>query len=142
MKLSLIQCCIAMIFAGVSLANDVAAQELLNRKISIRVENQNFETIISALEKQTDVKFTYRSKLVSNAQKISLSANNEPLFQVLDKILTPLKIKYKVFNSQVVLSRLATLNENIEVENSTQKNVSNQVSLTNHDISISGKVAD
>lgn len=142
MKLSLIQCCIAMIFAGVSLANDVAAQELLNRKISIRVENQNFETIISALEKQTDVKFTYRSKLVSNAQKISLSANNEPLFQVLDKILTPLKIKYKVFNSQVVLSRLATLNENIEVENSTQKNVSNQVSLTNNDISISGKVAD
>ncbi len=142
MKLSLIQCCIAMIFAGVCLARDVSGQDLLNRKISIRIENQDLEGVISALEKQADVKFTYRSKLISNAQKNSLSVSNEPLSQILDKILTPLKIKYKVFNNQVVLSRLVALNENIEVENLSPKNASNQVFLTNADIIISGKVAD
>lgn len=142
MKLSLIQCCIAMIFAGVCLARDVSGQDLLNRKISIRIENQDLEGVISALEKQADVKFTYRSKLISNAQKNSLSVSNEPLSQILDKILTPLRIKYKVFNNQVVLSRLVALNENIEVENLSPKNASNQVFLTNADITISGKVAD
>ena len=106
MKLSLVQMCVAMIFVGVSLAKNAEAQELLNRKVSIHIENQGFESVISAIEKQADVKFTYRPKLVSMSPKITLSVSNESLAQVLDKILIPLKIKYKVFNNQVVLSRL------------------------------------
>ncbi len=117
MKLSLIQVCIALIFAGVSLAKNAEAQELLNRKISIHIENQDLQDAISAIEKQGDVKFTYRPKLVSTSQKITLNVSNEPLSQVLDKILIPLKIKYKVFNNQVVLSRLVVSNNHFEKNN-------------------------
>ena len=46
MKLSLIQCCLAMIFVGVSLAKDVSAQDILNKKISIHLEKQDFERAI------------------------------------------------------------------------------------------------
>jgi iron complex outermembrane receptor protein len=115
MKLSLIQICFAMIFAGVSLAKNAEAQELLNRKISVRIENQNFESTLTLLEKEADVKFTYQLKLVPKSQKITLSVNSEPLAQVLDKMLTPLKIKYKVFNNQVVLSRLVQSSNPIEL---------------------------
>ena len=108
MKLSLIQCCIAMIFTGVSLARDVTAQELLNRKISIQIENQGIMSILTTIEKQADVKFTYRPKLIAASQKISLNASNESLSQVLDKILNPLKIKYKAIGNQIILSRLAS----------------------------------
>ena len=114
MKLSLVQMCVAMIFVGVSLAKNAEAQELLNRKVSIHIENQGFESVISAIEKQADVKFTYRPKLVSMSPKITLSVSNESLAQVLDKILIPLKIKYKVFNNQVVLSRLVASNNPVE----------------------------
>lgn len=108
MKLSLVQCCFAMIFTGVSLARDVAAQELLTRKISIQIENQGLMSILKTIEKQADVKFTYRPKLIATSQKISLSATNESLSQILDKILNPLKIKYKAIGNQIILSRLAT----------------------------------
>lgn len=118
MKISLFQVCIAMIFASVSLAKTAEAQELLNRKISIHIENQDLEDAISTIEKQGDVKFTYRPKLVSTSQKVTLNVSNEPLYQVLDKILIPLKIKYKVFNNQVVLSRLVVSINHIEKNNS------------------------
>lgn len=140
MKLSLIQMCIAMIFAGVSLAKNAEAQELLNRKVSIRIENQDFESAISAIEKQADIKFTYRPKLVSTSQKITLSVSNEPLSQVLDKILIPLKIKYKVFNKQVVLSRLVASNNLIEKYNSIIL-PNNQETIT-ADNTIKGTVTD
>ena len=38
MKISLLQAFLAVIFTGVSLANEVSAQELLNRTISLNVE--------------------------------------------------------------------------------------------------------
>ncbi|GAB3505680.1 TonB-dependent receptor [Emticicia fontis] len=98
-----------MIFTGISLAKDAEAQELLNRKVSVQIENRNFEDAISIIEKQADVKFTYRSKLLAIPQKVSLSIVNQSLSQVLDKLLTPLKIKYKVVNNQIILSRLLTL---------------------------------
>ena len=44
MKLSLIQCLLAVIFTGVSLANEVNAQEILKQKVSVHVENQGDKT--------------------------------------------------------------------------------------------------
>ena len=108
MKLSLIQSFIAMIFTGVSLARDVSAQELLNRKISVQIENQGVLSILTTIEKQADVKFTYRPKLIATSQKMSLNVSNETLSQVLDRVLNPLKIKYKAIGNQIILSRLAT----------------------------------
>lgn len=140
MRISLFQVCIAMIFAGVSLAKNAEAQDLLNRKISIRIENQDLEDAISTIEKQGDVKFTYRPKLVSISQKITLNVSNEPLSQVLDKILIPLKIKYKVFNNQVVLSRLVVSNNHTEKDNSIILSTNQENEIT--DNSIKGTVTD
>ena len=141
MKLSLIQCCIAMIFAGVSLARNADAQGVLNRKVSIHLDNQNLDIALSAIEKQADVKFTYRPKLIMAPQKITLNLSNEPLSQVLNKMLTPLKIKYEVFNNQVVLSRLIAHNELDEINNQTPIILDKGLSF-NADVSIKGSVTD
>lgn len=113
LKISLIQSFIAIIFTGISLARDASAQELLNRKISVQIENQDVISILNTIEKQADVKFTYRPKLITTSQKLSLNVVNEALSQVLDKVLNPLKIKYKVIGNQIILSRLASSANNI-----------------------------
>ncbi len=140
MKLSLIQCCIAMIFTGVSLARDVTAQELLNRKISIQIENQGIMSILTTIEKQADVKFTYRPKLIAASQKISLNASNESLSQVLDKILNPLKIKYKAIGNQIILSRLASSAGSSATEEKLETSDPNFEALA--DIQVTGTVLD
>jgi TonB-linked SusC/RagA family outer membrane protein len=140
MKLSLTQCCIAMVFTGVSLARAVTAQELLNRKISVQIENQGLMSILTTIEKQADVKFTYRPKLVAASQKISLNATNESLSQVLDKILNPLKIKYKAIGNQIILSRLASSPTGSAAEEKLEAPTPNFEALA--DLQVTGTVLD
>lgn len=116
MKLSLIQCCIAMIFAGVSLARDVSSQDLLNRKVNISIENQELKRALSIIEKEVNIKFTYRPNIFVSLQKVSLNANDELLSTVLTKIFSPLNIKYKVISNQIILSRSNALSSETTAE--------------------------
>jgi TonB-dependent starch-binding outer membrane protein SusC len=104
MKLSLSQLALALVIVGVSLARDVTAQELLNRKVSLHLANQELISALAKLEQQANVKFTYRPKLLTNAQRVSLDADNEPLVLVLDKLLAPLRLRYRVISNQIILS--------------------------------------
>jgi TonB-linked SusC/RagA family outer membrane protein len=105
MKLTLMQFCLAVVFAGASLARDASAQELLSKKVSIRIENLDIFNTLNSIEKQTDVKFTFRDNLFDNNQKVSLNVVNESLENVLNRIFNPLNIKYRVVNNQIVLSK-------------------------------------
>lgn len=112
MKISIVQICIVVFFSGVSLANSADAQDILNRKISLKVENQGMISILSTIEKQTDVRFTYRPRLIPDTKKYSIEVTNEKLSNVLDDLLAPLKIRYRIIGKQVVLSPLtASLKE-------------------------------
>ncbi|TDB62744.1 TonB-dependent receptor [Arundinibacter roseus] len=108
MRISLVQLCIAVIFAGFSLARDASAQELLNQKISLIAVNQNIRSVLSEIEQKANVRFTYRPKLLTNQQKISINVSNEPLGDALEQILAPLQIKYRVIGKEIVLSPLAS----------------------------------
>ncbi len=128
------QICIAVIFASVSFAGMTDSQDLLNRKVSLKVDNQNVIGILNSLEKQADVKFTYRPKLVSGAKKYSLDITNERLADVLDNLLIPLKIKYRIIGKQIVLAPIP-LSSNI-IESQFLASPDAQKSL----MKISGKV--
>lgn len=104
MKISLIQCLVAVIFTGVSLAYDVTAQELLQKRITLKIENQEIRQVLSAIEKQTKVRFAYRPVLIPANQKITLVVSNEALSSILDKITKPLHLVYEVVGQQIVLS--------------------------------------
>ncbi|QIP11373.1 TonB-dependent receptor [Spirosoma aureum] len=137
MKLSLLHISIAIMFAGVSLAREVTAQELLDRKINIRITNQDFISVLSSIEKQADVKFTYRPKLVMATQRMTLTVVNESLGQVLDRLLHPLQIKYKVIKNQIILSPLTTQSDEVRMQYQSD---SPTESLA--DITVAGTVTD
>ncbi len=107
MKISLVQLCIAVIFAGLTHARDASAQELLNQKISLNAVNREVKSVLSDIEQKTKVRFTYRPRLIENEPNVTLSATNEPLGEVLEKLLRPLKLKYRVIGKEIVLSKLA-----------------------------------
>ena len=107
MKISLVQLCIAVIFAGLTHARNASAQELLDQKISLNAVNRDVKSVLSDIEQKTKVRFTYRPRLIEDEPNVSLSATNEPLGEVLKKLLTPLKLKFKVIGREIVLSKLA-----------------------------------
>ena len=136
LKITLLQACLAVIFASVSFAGKADVQDLLNRKVNLKIENQTVISILNNLEKEADVKFTYRPKLISTAKKFSLEVSNERLADVLDNLLVPLRIKYKIMGRQIVLAPMPATSDLIE------KQVENQTGENKFVQRVTGKVTD
>jgi TonB-linked SusC/RagA family outer membrane protein len=108
MRISLMQFCIAVSIATVSIAGKTGVQDLLSRRISLSVQNQSAVQILTAIEKQAHVRFTYRPELITESRKFSFEMNEEKLAKVLDEILDPMHLKYKVMGRQIVLTPVKT----------------------------------
>lgn len=95
---------VSMVFTGLAIASDGLAQEMLNREVSIRAEQQELRNVLTSIERTTRVKFSYVPSLVKN-QKVSVKAERQPLNTVLKELLTPLQIRYSVSGNYIILNR-------------------------------------
>ena len=105
MKISLVQVALACVFIGVSWAETLSAQELLQQRLSINVSKQKMKTVLSEIERQTTVRFSYSPQVIRSGQPVTLNLTDRPLNEVLEKLLTPLQIRYELSGKQVILSR-------------------------------------
>jgi TonB-linked SusC/RagA family outer membrane protein len=137
MKISLLQAILAVIFTGVSLAHSATAQELLNRKVTLTYENQSIRKIFDKIEKQTDVRFAYRPSILPSDYKVSVMVISAPLSEVLDKVVTPLNLKYDVVGQQIILSP-ATVTPGKKDESLDRRSIE----AISNEQTISGKVSD
>jgi len=93
---------------GVSYAHTSRAQEYLNKRLSLQVTNQEIKKVLIEIEKATDVRFVYSSKVVESTQKVSIQKSNVTLSEVLENLLKPLKIKYELSGQKIILSSALT----------------------------------
>lgn len=105
MKVSLVQAFLACVFMGVSWANELSAQELLSRRVSLQVSERKLKPILKEIEKMADVRFSYSPKVIQSGKSVSFSAINMPLGDLLDRLLRPLNIKYDFSGKQIILTR-------------------------------------
>lgn len=96
---------IVLLTFSLGVAKDVYSQELLKRRMSIDVSNEEFRNVLSRIEKTADVKFSFVPQLISVHEKVSVSAQGETLASVLDEVLSPLKISYEVSGKYIVLKK-------------------------------------
>jgi TonB-linked SusC/RagA family outer membrane protein len=105
MRVSFIQLVLIAALAGMAYAGDVVAQNLLNRKISLQVDEQEVKTVLRQLEKQADVRFMYSPQVVPANRKVSLNVTNQSLADVLTSLLKPLNVSYEVKGKQILLDK-------------------------------------
>ena len=129
MKVTLIQICMVVLFTSFVFARDSHAQEVLNQQISLTIENRDIKTILTQVEKLTDVKFMYSAEVIQAKRKVSFSARNEKLSEVLDRLLLPLKISYEVSKKRILLSS-NEVTESQKNEDPANNTMDNAVVLT------------
>ncbi|MCU0323650.1 MAG: TonB-dependent receptor [Spirosomaceae bacterium] len=105
MRLSLLQLCLAFVFASISFAHEANAQELLEQEISISVKDQSLIKVLKEISNQTDIKFVYSSKLIGTSKLVSIDAKKQKLSAVLQQILKPLSIEYVINGEKIILNR-------------------------------------
>ncbi|PWK27671.1 TonB-linked SusC/RagA family outer membrane protein [Arcicella aurantiaca] len=133
MKLTFYQLCLIIACMNLSLALPMKGQEVLGQTLSLKITNQSIKEVLHTIEKNTDVRFVYSSRVIDSERKISISFNNVTLGQVLHKLLTPLQVNYEVAGKQIVLASQNQNAENSQVEEQVNAPV---------DVTVAGKVYD
>jgi TonB-linked SusC/RagA family outer membrane protein len=108
MRISLVQFLLLVCGTVLATARPSEAQDVLNRRISLRADNQPLRTVLDQIGQQADVRFSYTTNLVASPRRVQLSVQNEALSTVLDQLLRPLNIGYVVVSKRIVLRPIDT----------------------------------
>jgi TonB-linked SusC/RagA family outer membrane protein len=103
MKITFSQLFIVILFLGNVYAKDTKGQDVLNKSVSISVKNVELKKVLVQLENLADVKFVYSSKAVSVDKPITIVAKKIMLSELLNKVLEPFNIKYKLIDGLILL---------------------------------------
>ncbi|PWJ57749.1 TonB-linked SusC/RagA family outer membrane protein [Dyadobacter jejuensis] len=105
MKLTYYQLVLSVVFVGMVSATTIRAQDVLNQTITIRITNQKIKDALVILEKNSDIKFVYSSKMIDADRRVNLNVSKSSLKEVLEKVLVPLQLQYEVSGRQIVLEK-------------------------------------
>lgn len=102
MKITLLPCIIAICSLNVY-ANESSGQTVLDRKISLSSQKTEIREVIRQLEKETGIHFLFSPNFIGAKRKISFTATDKKLGELLTDIFSPLHIGYKVMDEQILL---------------------------------------
>lgn len=107
MKFSALHLILVILLSGVAVASpeNSFGQTVLDEVITIQAEDQKVKAILAQIERSVETKFAYNPQSIPINAKVSLSLENEKLSNVLDRLLSPLHVRYEVSGDYIILSR-------------------------------------
>jgi hypothetical protein len=127
MKMTLTQLSLAILLTTFVFGGNPKAQDILNKPVSIRLENAELRDALMQLERTAEVQFVYSSKAIQANRKVSIAANNKKLSDVLDATLKPLKIGYRVIGGQIMLNADTRMSETAPLPKESGSAISNLI---------------
>ena len=73
-------------------------------QLSISATNTELKKVLQQIEKRSEYTFFYSDNFIDLNQKVSIQAKEEPIEQILNKLLLNTNVDYKINNSQIALS--------------------------------------
>ena len=70
----------------------------------MNVRNQTVEDVLRAIEKQTEFSFFYNNAHINLKRLVTISANRNDIFKVLDEVFKNTNVEYKVIDKKIILS--------------------------------------
>lgn len=89
MRLTFVQMILMAVFCTMAYAHDTAAQEILNKGVSIKAQTQSLKTILAQIEKQTNARFVYSDTRIPIDKQVFVEVSNQKLALVLNDLLPP-----------------------------------------------------
>jgi TonB-dependent starch-binding outer membrane protein SusC len=111
MRITFLQIIALLTCVSIAYSHDTYGQEILNRRISLNLSNQEMGTVLEKVENLANVKFLYSFEVIKANRKVSIEASNERLEKVLENLLNPLNIKFEVSSNQTIILKKGSNNE-------------------------------
>lgn len=103
MRITLVQLLIVAGLSGFTHARPALAQELLDQKVTLQIDNERLRTVLGRLEKAAQISFMFQPKVLADNPRISINGTNVRLGDWLTNLLTNHQIDYQVIGRQIVL---------------------------------------
>ncbi|MBS1654031.1 MAG: SusC/RagA family TonB-linked outer membrane protein [Bacteroidetes bacterium] len=103
MRITIAQIAITIVFASSLYAKEANSQNVLQKTFTLSVENKQLRKVITEIQKQTGVHFSYSSNAIDAGRPLSFAANNKTIADFLSEILVPHAIGYEVIEDKIVL---------------------------------------
>ncbi|WP_461074465.1 TonB-dependent receptor [Spirosoma flavus] len=104
MRYGLLQCLLAILLVSMANAREMAAQSILNKDITLQLNNVTLQEALDRIQEKVNTRFVYSSRIPLK-ESVSIDERNQKLSKVLDQLLAPRGITYKLINEQIVLAR-------------------------------------
>lgn len=78
-----------------------------DRNVTINVTQEKLSNVLSSIGQQTGYNFFYSTDMLEECGPVTFCAENQPLDKILEELLSPYGLSYKINKKQIVLSRKA-----------------------------------
>jgi hypothetical protein len=103
MRITMLQSLMVGVAISFGFAREVRTQDLLDHSISIKAENKEIRKVLDQIEQAAKVRFVYSSNTIQVDRKVSVTATNRKLSEVLNMVLRPHNISYRLVGGQILL---------------------------------------
>ncbi|MDQ2657489.1 MAG: SusC/RagA family TonB-linked outer membrane protein, partial [Bacteroidota bacterium] len=105
MKVTLLHVLISSVSIVFSYALDSHGQSVLDRKVTLQLENTKVRDVLTRLETQAGVSFTYRPRIIRNIGNITLNVSELRLEEILSQVFDN-SLEYEVVGKQIILKEI------------------------------------
>lgn len=145
MKICAAQAVMATIICGVSLAHDNYAQ-VLDKIVTVDIKNVSLEQALYEIQDASGVKIYFSLEMLETDENapVSLRTNNEPLRDILDNLLHPRGIQYRVDekHTSIIILKQSIKQSYAEGPSSTSSFLSSTSIQHDEVITVTGTVTD
>ena len=99
--------------AGIAWSAESYAQEA---KVSLNAQNETVQTLLDKIEDQSEFSFFFNVRHIDLNRRVSLSAQESDVFNVLDKLFAGTDVTYKVLDRKIILTK-ADVKEKAPLQN-------------------------
>lgn len=103
MKVTLIFAALTISFVTVSFAKKTSGQGVLDKKVTIRLQNEGFKTALNKIARKAGITFSYTRNTIPANKSITLNVNEKSLGNVFISLFEPYNIYYEAIGNQIVL---------------------------------------
>ncbi|MEX2234285.1 MAG: carboxypeptidase-like regulatory domain-containing protein, partial [Cyclobacteriaceae bacterium] len=102
MKITLLHVLFTSVTIVFSYALETHGQGVLDRKMSLQLENTKVKDVLAQIEAKAGVSFTYRPRLIKNIRNVTLDVSDLRLEEVLTRVFDE-SVEYEVVGKQIIL---------------------------------------
>jgi TonB-linked SusC/RagA family outer membrane protein len=122
MQVGFVQLLLTVLFVGNTFAGGLKAQAVLEKKVSLQLQNKEIRTVLEEIRKQSNVDFVFSREVIEADRRISIAAKNEALGKLLGKMLQPLSLNYQVVGSLIIITRAEMVVETFPIKGKVLSN--------------------